>query len=91
MATRKSPSSRRKKKPWQNRSKYKVMLELIYQLIWNCSRGIYPRSSDCKQATLQGDPSPSMSSICRKHPEFCCRKNWLLLHNNAPAHRSVPV
>jgi hypothetical protein len=32
----------------------------VFRLIWNCSRGIHPRRSDCKQALLQGDPSPSM-------------------------------
>jgi hypothetical protein len=31
------------------------------------------------------------NSICRKHPELWRRKNWLLLHYNAPAHHSVPV
>jgi histone-lysine N-methyltransferase SETMAR len=30
-------------------------------------------------------------SIHRKRPELWCRKNWLLLHYNAPAHRSVFV
>ena len=30
-------------------------------------------------------------SIRRKRPEFWHRKNWLLLHDNAPAHRSVFV
>jgi histone-lysine N-methyltransferase SETMAR len=31
------------------------------------------------------------NSVCCKHPELWHRKNWLLLHNNAPAHRSVLV
>jgi hypothetical protein len=30
-------------------------------------------------------------SIRHKNPELWCRKHWLLLHNNAPAHRSVLV
>ena len=30
-------------------------------------------------------------SIHNKHPELWRRKNWLLLHDNAPAHRSVFV
>jgi hypothetical protein len=31
------------------------------------------------------------SSICRKRPELWSRKNWLLIHDNAPAHHSVLV
>jgi hypothetical protein len=31
----------------------------FFLLIWYCLHGIYPRRSDCKQAPLQGDPSPS--------------------------------
>ena len=30
-------------------------------------------------------------SIRRKRTEVWCRKNWLLLHDSAPAHRSVHV
>jgi hypothetical protein len=29
--------------------------------------------------------------LFRKRPELWCRKNWLLLHNTAPAHCSVPI
>jgi histone-lysine N-methyltransferase SETMAR len=32
-----------------------------------------------------------LNTICRKHPELWHRKNWLLLHNNTPAHCSVLV
>jgi histone-lysine N-methyltransferase SETMAR len=31
------------------------------------------------------------NSVSRKRPEPWCRKNWLLLHDNAPAHLSVLV
>ncbi|KAJ4426254.1 hypothetical protein ANN_27066 [Periplaneta americana] len=31
------------------------------------------------------------NSVRRKRPELWHRKNWLLLHNNAPAHRSILV
>jgi hypothetical protein len=49
-ATWKSPSLPRKKKPRQDRSEGRV-----FQLIWNCSHGIHPRRSYCKQAPLQGN------------------------------------
>jgi hypothetical protein len=40
--------------------KGKIMLELFFDSSGiNCSHGIHPRGSDCKQAPLQGDPSPS--------------------------------
>jgi hypothetical protein len=58
-ATWKLPSSPRKKKPRQDTSKGKVMRELFFDSSM-CSHGIHPRRSDCKQAPLQGDPSPSM-------------------------------
>jgi hypothetical protein len=31
------------------------------------------------------------NSVCRKHPELWRRKNWLLPHNNTPAHFYVLV
>jgi hypothetical protein len=31
------------------------------------------------------------NSVCHKHPELWHKKDWLLLHSNAPAHRSVLV
>jgi hypothetical protein len=55
LATRKSSSSSREKKPRQDGSKGKVMLEVFFD-----SSGIHPRRDDCKQAPLQGDLSPSM-------------------------------
>jgi hypothetical protein len=55
----KSPSSSRQKKLQQDGSEGKVMFELI----WNCSLGIYPRRIDCKQAPLQRDPLLSMQFI----------------------------
>ena len=33
----------------------------------------------------------SRDSIRRKHPGLWRRKNWLLLYDNAPAHRAVLV
>jgi hypothetical protein len=32
----------------------------VFRLLWNCSHWIHPRRSNCKQATLQRDPSLSM-------------------------------
>jgi hypothetical protein len=32
-----------------------------------------------------------LSSVHCKCPELWCRKNWLLLHDNSPAHRPVLV
>ena len=55
-ATWKTPVSPRQKKPRQNRSKGKVMLEKSFLFKWNCSHGIHPRKCSCKQNPLQGDP-----------------------------------
>jgi hypothetical protein len=32
-----------------------------------------------------------LNTICHMRPELWCRKNWLLLHDNTPAHHSVLV
>jgi hypothetical protein len=54
-ATWKSP---REKKPLQERSKGKIMLERFSSHLELFNR-FHPRKSDCKQAPVQADPSPS--------------------------------
>ena len=47
---------------------------------------------NCKKKPLQGDPCCLRYSIRRKRPELWRRNNyWLLLHDNAPTHRSFLV
>jgi hypothetical protein len=62
------------------------MLELFFDL-----HGIHPRKSNCKQALLQGILRCLRISICHKPPDLWRRKNWLLLHDKAPAHHFVFV
>jgi hypothetical protein len=86
-----SPSSPRQKKPRQDGSKGKVMLELFFG-----SSGIVHMEFIPKGATLNKHHYMEIlrclrSSVRRKRPEFHRRKNWLLLHDDVPAHRSVLV
>jgi hypothetical protein len=64
----------------------------VNKLIWNCSYGIHPRRSNCKQALPQGDPLPSTKfNLLYKHSQLWHRKNWLLLHDNTAAYHSVLI
>ena len=72
-------------------SKGKVVMELFFLLKWNYSHVIHPRSWNCKENAVQGDPWSLRDSIRRKRPELWLRKNWLLLDDKAPSHRSVVV
>jgi histone-lysine N-methyltransferase SETMAR len=90
-ATWKSPSSPRKKKPRQDRSKGKVMLELFFD-----SSGIVHMEFIAEGVTVNKHHCKEVhrclcSSVHCKHPKLWCRKNWLLLHDNAAAHRPVLV
>jgi hypothetical protein len=61
------------------------MLELFYN-----SSGIVHMEFIPEGATVNNQCC-LRNSICRNHPEFWRRKNWLLLHDNAPAHCFVIV
>ena len=58
----------------------------VFWLKLNYFHGIDPRRCNCKQIPLH-----SPDSVRRKRLELWRRKNWLWLHDNAPAHRSVLV
>ena len=62
----------------------------VFLFKWNCSHGIHPGGTvnkTCYKEIL----GRLRDSICRKRPEIWFRKNWLLIHDNAPAHRSALV
>jgi hypothetical protein len=61
----------------------------VFWLIWNCSDGIHPSRSD--KHRYKEILHRLCNSIRRKRPEFWHTKNWLLLHDNSPAHCSVLV
>jgi histone-lysine N-methyltransferase SETMAR len=67
------------------------MLELFFD-----SSGIFHMELIPEGATLNNHRYKETlrrlcNSIRHKHPGLSWRKNWLLLHDNAPAHRSVFV
>jgi hypothetical protein len=82
----KLPSSPRKKKPQQYRSKGKVMLELFFIHMEFITEGASV-SKHCYKEIIHR----LCSSVHHKHPVLLHKKNWLLLHDNAPAHQSVLV
>ena len=58
----------------------------LARLKWNCSYGIHVNKTSYKK--ILGRLRVSARS---KRPELWRRKNWLLVHDNAPEHRSVLV
>jgi histone-lysine N-methyltransferase SETMAR len=90
-ATWKSPSWPRKKKPRQDRSKGKVMLELFFN-----ASGIGHMKSIPERATVNKHRYKEIlrhlcNSFRRKGPKLWRKKKWLLLYDNALANCSVLV
>jgi hypothetical protein len=63
----------------------------VFQLVGNCSHGIYPTRSNCnKYRYVYKEILIHLSDLFHcKRPELWRRKNWLLLHYNALADRFV--
>jgi hypothetical protein len=90
-ATWESPSSPRKEKPRQDRSKCKVMLELFFDSFGIVHLEFIPEGATGNKHCYKKILCRLCNSIYHKRPELWHRKNWLLLHDNTPAHRSVLV
>lgn len=90
-ATWKSPVSPKRKIPRQDRSKGKVMLELFFDSLGIVHMEFIPQGATVNKTRYKEILRRLRDSIRRKRPELWRRKNWLLLHDNAPAHRSVLV
>ena len=87
----KSPSSPRKQKFRADRSKGKVMLEVFFD-----SKGIVhfefiPEGRTVNKIIYVEILRRLRDAIQRKRPELWEAKNWILHHDNAPAHRSFMV
>ncbi|KAJ4437672.1 hypothetical protein ANN_17817 [Periplaneta americana] len=90
-ATWKTPLSPRQKKPRQDRSKGKVLLELFFDSNGIIHMEFIPEGATLNKTRYKEILGRLRDSIRRKRPELWRTKNWLLLHDNAPAHRSVLV
>jgi hypothetical protein len=91
LATWKLSSSPRKKKLQQDRSKGKMMLELFFDSSGIVHMEFIPEGAIVNKHHYKEIFRRPRNSIRCKRPELWCRKNWLLLHDNAPAHHSVLV
>jgi histone-lysine N-methyltransferase SETMAR len=80
----------RKKKLQQDRSVGKVMLELFFD-----PSGIVHMEFIPEGVTVNKHSYKILRCLCNsvrcKRPELWHRKNWLLLYDSAPAHRSLLV
>lgn len=90
-ATWKSPSSPRRKKCRQDKTKGKVMLEVFFDCSGIVHMEFIPDGVTVNKEKYVHILRRLRQSIRRKRPDFWQNKNWLLLHDNAPAHRSVLV
>ncbi|KAJ4451915.1 hypothetical protein ANN_03393 [Periplaneta americana] len=90
-ATWKTPLSPRQKKPRQARSKGKVMLELFFDSNGIVHMEFIPEGATVNKTRYKEILGRLRGSIRHKRPELWRTKNWLLLHDNAPTHRSVLV
>jgi histone-lysine N-methyltransferase SETMAR len=91
LATWKSPSSPRKKKLQQDRSKDKVMLELVLGSSGIVHMKFIPKGVTVNKHRYKEILHCLRRSVRRKHPELWRRKNWLLIHDNTLAHGFVLV
>ena len=84
--TWKTPLSPRQQKSRRYRSKGKIKLERVF-----VSKGIVkefiPEDATVNKTRYKEILSRSRYSIRRKRPDLWRTKKWLLLHDNAPAHR----
>jgi transposase len=72
-------------------SKSKVMLQLFFWLIWNVHMEFILEGVTVNKHHYKEIIRPLRSSIHHKRSELWRRKNCLLLHDKAPAHRSMLV
>jgi len=87
-ATWKSPSSPKCKTQRQDRSQGKVMLELFFDSQGIVHMEFIPQGTTVNKTRYKEILPRLHKSIRRKRPELWRR---ILLHDNAPAHRSVLV
>jgi aminoglycoside phosphotransferase (APT) family kinase protein len=67
------------------------MLELFFDSLGIVHMEFIPEGATVNKRRFKQILRHLRNSIRRKRPELWRRKNWLLLHNNAPAHHSVLV
>ena len=86
-----SIATTKKKKPREDRSKGKVMLELFLDSNGIAHMEFIPEVVTVNRTRYKEILGRLRDSVRRKSPELWCRKNCLLLHENAPAHQPVLV
>jgi hypothetical protein len=74
-----------------NRSKGKVMFEPFFNSSGTVHMELIPEGATVKKQHYKEILLCLRNSIRHRHPELWHRMNWLLLHSNTPAHRSVLV
>jgi hypothetical protein len=67
------------------------MLELFFDSTGIAHMEFIPEGVTVNKHRYKGILRCLCNPIRHKHPELWRRKNWLLLHDNVPAHRSVLV
>lgn len=87
----KSPRSPRKQKFRADRSKGKVMLEVFFDIKGIVHFEFIPEGRTVNKNLYVEILRRLRDSIRRKRPELWEAKNWILHHDNAPAHRSFMV
>ena len=78
--------------PWQKKIVTRqVMLELFFDSNGIVHMEFIPDGATVNKTRYKEILGCLHNSIHLKHPELWWRKNWLLLHDNTPAHHSVLV
>lgn len=90
-ATWKSPQSPRKQKFRQDRSKGKVMLEVFFDIQGIVHLEFIPEGRTVNKELYVEILRRLRESIRKKRPKMWAEQSWVLLHDNAPAHRSLLV
>lgn len=87
----KSPQSPRKQKFRLNRSKGKVMLEVFFDCKGIVHYEFIPQGRTVNKDMYVDILKRLREAVRQKRPELWGAKNWILHHDNAPAHRSLLV
>ncbi|KAJ4434985.1 hypothetical protein ANN_23557 [Periplaneta americana] len=87
----KTPNSPRPKKARQVRSSVKIMLICIFDVNGIVYKEFIPPGHRVNQHFYLDVVRRLRESVQRKRPELCRNGNWLLHHDNAPAHTALTI
>ena len=85
-----SPSSPRQKKAWQNKSKFKAMMIVFFNIQEIVHVDWVPEGQTVNQVYYK-EVLTNLRERVRRRPEMWKNGSWVLHQDNAPAHNALSV